>query len=138
MGSLHSGNPPGSNQQNNMQTTTAPISPPGNLFTDMLARHRKGIAADKASRLLSEAITASRDTGAKSEVTLKVTLHPGTDDQMRVEIQVAHKLPQEKLPGALFWVTDEGTLATSDPRQPELPLREVVREATPTREVKIS
>ena len=122
-------------QPTNQDTITAP---PGNLFTDMLARHRKGIAAGEASRKLGEAIQAARDTGAKAEVTLKVTLNPGTDDQMRVEIQVAHKLPQQKLPGALFWVTDEGTLATSDPKQPELPLREVVREAAPAREVKIS
>ena len=122
-------------QTTNQETVTAP---PGNLFTDMLARHRKGIAAGEASRKLGEAIQAARDTGAKAEVVLKVTLNPGTDDQMRVDIQVGHKLPQQKLPGALFWVTDDGTLATSDPRQPELPLREVVREAVPTREVKIS
>jgi len=123
--------------KNTTQDDTIPAAP-GNLFTDMLARHRKGLAAGEASRKLGEAIQAARDTGAKATVTLSVTLHPGTDDQMRVDIQVAHKLPQAKLPGALFWVTDEGTLATSDPRQPELPLREVVREATPTREVKIS
>jgi hypothetical protein len=110
--------------------TTTP-TPPGNLFTDMLARHRKGIAAGEASRKLGEAIQAARDTGAKASM----TLHPGTDDQMRVEVQVAHKLPQEKLPGALFWVTDEGGLATSDPRQPELPLREVIRQEAPAREV---
>lgn len=98
----------------------------GNQFEDMLRRHRRGIAAHKVNQKLHEAILASRDTGAKSEVTLKVTLMPGSDDQMTVTIQVTAKMPEEKLPGGIFWVGEDGMLLTSDPKQKELPLREVI------------
>lgn len=106
-----------------------------NLFEDLLRKHRRGIAANKASERLHEAIIASRETGGKSEVTLKVTLTPGTDDQMTVSIQVSAKLPDEKLPGGIFWVGEDGTLLTSDPRQKELPIREVIAVGSKAREV---
>lgn len=100
---------------------------PSNLFQDMLGKHRRGIAANKASVKLREAILASRDTGAKSTVTVTVTLIPGTDDQMKIEIQASNKLPDDKLPGGQFWVGEDGELLTSDPRQKELPIREVIK-----------
>jgi hypothetical protein len=48
--------------------------PASNAFEDMLRKHRRGIAATKASTSLREAIQASRDTGANSEVTIKIKL----------------------------------------------------------------
>lgn len=107
-------------------TSQATEVTPSNLFEDMLRKHRRGIAANKASQKLHEAIMASRDTGAKSSVSMTVTLTPGTDDQMTVSIQVTAKLPDEKLPGGIFWVGDDGMLLTSDPRQKDLPIREVI------------
>ena len=92
----------------------------------MLSKHRRGFALDKASTKLRQALLASRDTGAKSTVTMVVTLTPGTDDQMAIGIQVSAKLPDEKLPSGMFWVDDDGNLRTSDPSQKELPLREVI------------
>jgi len=102
------------------------MTTPSNLFEDMLRKHRRGIAADKASRRLHEAIIASRDTDAKSSVTPTVTHTPGSDDQMAIGVQVTSKLPDEKLPSGMFWIDDEGQLLTSDPRQRELPIREVI------------
>jgi len=116
-------------------TTTEPAAT-SNLFEDMLRKHRRGVAANKASKGLQEAIQASRDTGATSEVTLKVKLRPGSDDQMAIDIQVTTKLPQEKLPSGLFWVDDENRLHTSDPKQPELNLREVAKDEESIRETK--
>jgi hypothetical protein len=116
--------------------TTTETAPTSNMFEDMLRKHRRGVAANEASRRLQEAIQASRDTGAASEVTLKVKLRPGTDDQMQIDIQVANKLPKEKLPSGLFWVDDENRLHTSDPKQPELNLREVTKDAESIRDTK--
>ena len=114
-------------KSNMNDNTSTPIpEDPSNLFEDMLRKHRRGVAAHKASTKLLEAIMASRDTGAKSTVTLTVTLLPGADDQMMVGIQVAAKLPDEKLPSGIFWVGEDGMLLTSDPRQKELPIREVI------------
>jgi hypothetical protein len=45
---------------------------------------------------------------------------------MAITIQVSAKMPDEKLPGGIFWVADDGALLTSDPRQKELPIREVI------------
>ncbi len=118
------------------KTMSEPEGIPSNLFQDMLAKHRRGFAANKASTKLREALMASRDTGAKSTVTITVTITPGTDDQMSLAIQATNKLPDEKLPGGTFWVDDDGNLMTSDPRQKELPLREVIPVGREAREAK--
>lgn len=101
----------------------------GNAFEHILRNHRRGMALGKASSLLAEAVKSARDTGKAATVTVKVTLKPQRegDDQMMVDIQPTAKLPEEKLPASLFWVGEDETLHTSDPRQRELPLREVAR-----------
>jgi hypothetical protein len=99
---------------------------PSNLFQDLMAKHRRGFASGVASDKLREALVASRETGAKSTVTLVVTITPGVDDQCTIAIQATNKLPQEKLPGGTFWVADDGGLLTSDPRQKEFAIREVI------------
>lgn len=120
-----------------MKDTNPTPATPSNQFVDMLTKHRRGFALDKASTKLRQALVASRDTGAKSVVTMTVTLTPGTDDQMSIGIQVSAKLPDEKLPSGMFWVDDDGNLRTNDPRQKELDLREVPKDSeTPIREAK--
>ena len=100
---------------------------PSNAFTSLLATHRRGIAGHECSTQLEAAIKAALDTGAKSEVNVKITIIPGMDDQVNITIQPTAKLPQQKLPGAIFWVDENGKLVTSDPKQKELPIREVIR-----------
>lgn len=100
---------------------------PSNAFSNLLNTHRRGIAGHECSTILEQAIRAAIDTGAKAEVNVKVTLLPGMDDQVNITIQPTAKLPQQKLPGAIFWVDEGGKLVTSDPKQKELPIREVIR-----------
>lgn len=107
------------------KTTTHDEEPISNAFEDMLRKHRRGIVANKASDALREAIQASRDTGANSEVTLKIKLIPQSGDEMAIDVQVTSKLPQEKLASGRFWVDDNCQLHTSDPKQLKLNLREV-------------
>jgi len=99
---------------------------PSNLFQDLISKHRRGFAAQVASDKLREALCASRDTGAKSTVTLVVTIIPGIDDQATIAIHTVNKLPQEKLPGGTFWVDEHGNLLTADPKQKEFTIREVI------------
>lgn len=110
------------------------------MFQSMLGKHRKGVAANEASRCLHEAIVATRDTQKASTVTLTVKLKCGTDNQMIVDIQCAAKLPKQQLPVGMFWLDDDNQLCTSDPNQKELGLREVERKesATELREAKVS
>lgn len=123
-----------------MNKHTAPTdeSEPSNAFVDMLTKHRRGIALNKASTALIEAVSASRDTGANSEITLKIKLLPAAGDEMAIDIQVTSKLPVEKLPSSRFWVDDDAKLHTSDPKQLKLNLREVSKETAdkPIREAK--
>mgnify|MGYP000170547715 CR=1 FL=1 len=112
-----------------------PTTNTSNLFEDMLKKHRRGIAANEAGRRLSEAIEACRDTGGKAELKLTVLLKSGGDDQIVVDIQVATKLPKEKLPTGLFWLGEDNSLHTSDPKQLQLPLVSVVIEDKKVQEV---
>lgn len=100
---------------------------PSNAFTTLINTHRRGIAGAECSNQLEAAIRAAIDTGAKSEVNVKLTIIPTTDDQVNITIQPTAKLPQQKLTGAMFWVDEDGKLVTSDPKQKELPIREVIR-----------
>ena len=108
-------------------TTTNEEDAPSNAFSQLLNTHRRGIAGHECSTILDQAIRAAIDTGAKAEVNVKVTLIPGMDDQVNIVIQPTAKLPQQKLPGAVFWVDENGKLTTSDPKQADLPIREVIR-----------
>lgn len=100
---------------------------PSNAFTSLLNTHRRGIAGHECSTQLEAAIRAALDTGAKAEINVKVTILPGMDDQVNITIQPSAKLPQQKLSGAVFWVDESGKLVTSDPKQKELPIREVIK-----------
>lgn len=99
---------------------------PSNAFSNLLNTHRKGIAGHESSTMLERAIAAAVDTGAKSEMTIKVTIVPHIDGQVNITIQPTAKLPQQKLAGAIFWVDEDGKLVTSNPEQKELPIREVI------------
>ena len=113
-----------------MATNTTPLNQeeaPSNAFSSLLNTHRRGIAGHECSTMLDQAIRAALDTGAKAELTVKVTVLPGMDDQVNIGIQPTVKLPQQKLAGAIFWVDEAGKLVTSDPKQKELPIREVIR-----------
>jgi hypothetical protein len=111
----------------NKKSSTLPQEEaPSNAFSTLLNTHRRGIAGHECSTILEQAIRATIDTGAKAEMTVKVVLLPGMDDQVNITIQPTAKLPQQKLPGAIFWVDENGKLVTSDPKQKELPIREVI------------
>lgn len=99
---------------------------PSNAFSTLLNTHRKGIAGHECSTFLERALAAAIDTGAKSEVNIKVTITPGTDNQVAIQIQPSAKLPQQKLAGSIFWVDENNKLVTRNPNQPDLPMREVI------------
>ena len=115
------------------QNTTPPTDDiVSNEFANFLNQHRRGQAANEAGASLREAIVASLDTGKKATLTIKVVVEPKGDDQVQMTVDVATKLPKAPIPPSMFWVED-GTLKKSDPKQPELPLREV-NIARPVRE----
>lgn len=98
---------------------------PANAFEHMLRTHRNGLVANKASDALNQVIEAARMRGKAASMTLTVTVKPQNDDQIILEVQCKAKLPDEKLAGALWYVDEDNRLHRSDPKQRELPLREV-------------
>lgn len=110
----------------NKKSTLPQDEAPSNAFSNLLNTHRKGLAGHECSTFLERALAAAVDTGAKSEVTVKVTIIPGADNQVNIQIQPTAKLPQQKLAGSIFWVDENNNLVTRNPNQPDLPLREVI------------
>lgn len=107
-----------------------------NAFEVMLRKHRRGLAAHEISRKLQEALQASRECSSKAVLTVVVTIKPTSDDQVMIDIQADTKLPKAKLPASTFWIGEGNSLHTSDPNQPELPLREVIRDDDDIRDIR--
>lgn len=95
-----------------------------NAFSQFLTKHRRGQAANEASAALQEAIIAACDTGKQATVTVTVKIDPKGSDQVQMAVDIKTKLPKQAIQPSMFWV-EEGQLFTSDPKQAELPLREV-------------
>lgn len=104
-----------------------------NSFDDLLRTHRRGAANALASRYLDQITAAVTERGGAGELTLKVKVKSAGENELRVELQVSPpKLPVEKLPEAIYWYDEDAEtprILKRDPRQGELPLREVEREA---------
>ncbi len=111
--------------------------PINNAFETFLRKHRRGQAANEASASMQEAIQAACETGKKATLTLTVKIEPKGDDQVQMSVDVGTKLPKVPISPSMFWVED-GQLHTSDPRQPELPLRELTRARDNIREAAAS
>lgn len=95
---------------------------------DTLAELREGLMLDELADAIQNAVTAVRASGKPSRVVLSLTVRPvkqsgGTvvaiDDDVKV------KLPPLEKGGTLLFADDDGVLTRHNPKQPQLPLREV-------------
>jgi hypothetical protein len=95
-------------------------------FATALHEIAAGAAADRASRLLQELVTAVAETGKKGTLTVLVTVQPykagGTLD---VTAKVTSKPPQdiEAEVSGIFYHDKAGNLRRENPNQPPLPIR---------------
>ncbi|MGW7196612.1 hypothetical protein [Streptomyces chryseus] len=98
-------------------------------FAAFLQEQSGGQLHDELSTRLHELIEAVRETGKAGALTLKIDVKPiaGTDGRtLTVTDTIAAKLPKTERPKSIFFVTDDGNLSRSDPRQPVITgLREV-------------
>lgn len=95
-------------------------------FGQFLHEQRNGLLHDELSEELAALVTQCVETGKKGTLTLKVTVSPNKDDVTLLltdDVKVA--APKHDAKPALFFYDDKGNLLRKDPRQPELPLREV-------------
>jgi hypothetical protein len=96
-------------------------------FADVLRDLGKGHVSDEMSVMLNELVQAVRDYGRKGTLTLTVDVMPvkGNTEMLAVAAQVTSKPPKSDPVSAIFYATSEGNLVRDDPRQMDLPLREV-------------
>jgi hypothetical protein len=90
-------------------------------FASILVQHGKGIAHDKASALLREAVAAVKEHGKGAEVTVKLKITPVKNNPRIVQIEAkpSANIPQPEPTPAIFFADDQGGLHRNDPEQRE-------------------
>lgn len=103
-------------------------------FADVVRELSGGRVYDDLTTMLGEVVTAVMETGKAGEVTLKIAVKPNGEGSVRVLADAKNKVPTPPLGETIFFATSAGSLIRNDPRQPELPLREVKTEQAPLKE----
>jgi hypothetical protein len=117
-----------------MTTTDTPTEdgPRVRPFAEFLQQQRRGALHGELSEQLHELLQAVKETGKAGALTVRIDIKPaakGNAEQVVVSDTSSVKKPQAARPESVFFLDDDGNLSRSDPRQTELPLREVNRPA---------
>lgn len=106
-------------------------------FSQFLVEQRQGGLHSELSEKLSELVAAVAEHGKPGSLTLQISVKPIKEslDQYLVIDDVKIKAPSGERAASLFFADSRGNLSRSDPRQPQLPLREVPAPETTAREV---
>jgi hypothetical protein len=94
-------------------------------FLDLLREHRNGLTHDELTEALQEVVAAVAEERKAGKLVLTINIKPHGDGAVMVMDDVKVTKPRPTKGGALFFVTPENNLARQDPKQPNLPLREV-------------
>lgn len=97
-------------------------------FIDTLRDIEAGGLLDELSETQHGLIDAIRLTGKGGELTIKLAYKPDGNGQMTIKAEVKAKEPALSRGTSLFFLTPEGNLTRSDPRQQDLALRTVGEE----------
>jgi len=107
-----------------------------NSFTEVIGNYRQGALDEQLAENLREIVAAVIDTGKVGKLTINLKVSPNGDGSVELDADVKAAVPRVTVGKALFYAEADGTLSRKDPRQPDLPLREVRSEATPIRAYK--
>lgn len=94
-------------------------------FAAWLQEHRQGGLHAELSDALAEIGRAVGEHDKASELTLKIRVAPNGANTVIVTDDLKVKTPEAARPASLFFTDSRGNLSRRDPRQPELPLRQV-------------
>lgn len=94
-------------------------------FAAWLQNVRNGELHHELSEKLAELATACIETGKVGTLTLAIKLRPNGDITLMAEDTVKVSAPEHDRATTLFFSDEEGNLQRTDPRQQELPLKEV-------------
>lgn len=100
-------------------------------FAAFVQEQRNGGLHGELSDALAELVSAVQETQKAGTVSLTVKVAPNKDGvTVTVTDKIAKKIPEGDRGAAIFFVMGDGNLVRRDPRQIELPLREVVNTKT--------
>jgi hypothetical protein len=111
------------------------VSDTGQLrpFSSWLFEQRGGSLHGELTDRLAEVVAAVVEHEKQGTLTLKITVKPGEDaDYILVFDDVVAKAPEPAKSAALFYADKQGNLTRNNPRQPQLPLREVSGKEAPS------
>lgn len=91
------------------------------MFEAVLAEVQKGRISQSLASKLREVVKAVQATGQKGSISLTLKIQPAGGMTVKVLPEVKTTVPEGEQETSIFFVTDEGDLSRSDPRQPQLP-----------------
>ncbi|WP_342640914.1 hypothetical protein [Rhodoligotrophos ferricapiens] len=94
-------------------------------FSAILAELDHGRVHDELTEKLADLADAVRDTRKAGTVTLTLTVKPNGERSVEITDSIKAKLPEGDKAKSLFFVDEHGNLSRRDPRQMEMPLRDV-------------
>ena len=94
-------------------------------ITDVLGELGSGDTCDVLSSDLAEVVNAVKAHGGTGKVTLELTVKPNGAHGVSIADKITTKAPRADRGETLFFTDKEGGLHRRDPRQQDLPLREV-------------
>ncbi|TDD77718.1 hypothetical protein [Actinomadura rubrisoli] len=96
-------------------------------FADVLRDLGRGCVIDEAAVMLQDLVRAVRDYGKKGTFNLRVEIAPmkGENEALIVSASATAKPPAGEATTGVFFADGVGNLVRDDPRQPQLPLREL-------------
>ncbi len=100
-------------------------------FLDFLREHRNGLTHDELTDSLNELVAAVAETEKGGKISITFAVKPNGDGAVMVLDEVKVTKPKPTKGGSLFFITPENNLTRMDPKQPQLPLRDI----GPAREV---
>jgi hypothetical protein len=103
-------------------------------FADVLGSVEGGVAFNEINEALQDLVVAVQQTGKTGEITVTLKISPNGGHA--VSVAAAHKVKEPKPAKAItvFYADGGGNLLRRDPRQPELPLREVAEPERPLKQ----
>lgn len=107
-------------------------------FSEFLLTQANGSTHDELSVSLHDLVAAVRETGKGGKLQLTIDVKPlskSDDRALSITANVAVKRPATEAPTSVFFVDNDGNLCRNDPRQMQLPLREVETRRQQAKEV---
>ena len=101
-------------------------------FSDVLGHLEGGDAFEQLNDELAEVVLAVQTVRKAGEITVKLKVSPNGERAVSVTCDIKTKVPQPARAVTTFFTDQAGNMLRRDPRQAELPLREVPDERAST------